>query len=477
MTIVSALFVLSIVVALNFLAVHNDREFDFTRERLYTLTDQTQRVLGRLEQEVIITAFYSTVDDKFSETQESLERYAQSSAWVKFSIVDPYKADMLVEKHKITDRGPRIVVQCGDRDARAPDASETELTNAIIKVVEQTEKSLAFLTGHGEATIDDQDGDKGLATVAELLRAEGYRVKDFSLMGGADDIKSNVSKSARLEDAATPESVNRARLELQRRLNAHAVLVITTATSALSTEELEIIQAYLELGGRVVAMLEPRSDTGVEGLIEEKWKIHARADLIIDPNEAKKLYGYGPGTPMIYPATDKHPVVANMKSAAVMSLARSLELTGKGGANVEPLPLLRTDPYAWGETTPVTDVAELDEQDFKGPLTVAVAATMHIPTHLAERRSDEARLIVFGDSDWIGNNMINEAGNADLIVNAINWLAEEEDRISIGRKSRDTSVVFFTVGQLGVLKIVTLDLLWLTYIALGLGIVLIRRQR
>ena len=64
-----------------------------------------------------------------------------------------------------------------------------------------------------------------------------------------------------------------------------------------------------------------------------------------------------------------------------------------------------------------------------------------------------------------------------IFANTINWMASEEGRITIGRKTRQASQVFFTMGQLGVLKFVTLDLLWVLYVAVGLGIVLVRRQR
>ena len=68
-------------------------------------------------------------------------------------------------------------------------------------------------------------------------------------------------------------------------------------------------------------------------------------------------------------------------------------------------------------------------------------------------------------------------GNTDLFLNTINWLAEQEEKIAIGRKSRQASQLFLSVGQLGLLKFFSLDLLPVLYVAFGLGIVLSRRQK
>jgi hypothetical protein len=138
---------------------------------------------------------------------------------------------------------------------------------------------------------------------------------------------------------------------------------------------------------------------------------------------------------------------------------------------------LATDESAWGETNPVDGAAERDEDDNLGPVDVAAAATKHIPSHVSERLADEGRLVLFGDSDWLNNRYLPIQGNADLFVNTVNWMAAEEEKISIGRKIRAASGVFFSFAQLGVLKFVTLDLLWVLYVAIGFGVVLIRRQK
>jgi ABC-type uncharacterized transport system involved in gliding motility auxiliary subunit len=51
----------------------------------------------------------------------------------------------------------------------------------------------------------------------------------------------------------------------------------------------------------------------------------------------------------------------------------------------------------------------------------------------AEAASDgqAGRLVVFGDSDFASNQYLGTAGNRDLFVNAVNWLAGEVESISL----------------------------------------------
>ena len=53
-----------------------------------------------------------------------------------------------------------------------------------------------------------------------------------------------------------------------------------------------------------------------------------------------------------------------------------------------------------------------------------------------DAREKEARLVVIGDADFASNAYQKQGANGDLFVNAVNWLAQEEDLISIRPKSQ-----------------------------------------
>ena len=62
-------------------------------------------------------------------------------------------------------------------------------------------------------------------------------------------------------------------------------------------------------------------------------------------------------------------------------------------------------------------------------------------------RKNYAKVVVFGDSDFVNNTNINLAGNRDFFLNTVNWLAEEADMISIRKKESDATPVILTASQ------------------------------
>jgi ABC-type uncharacterized transport system involved in gliding motility auxiliary subunit len=55
-----------------------------------------------------------------------------------------------------------------------------------------------------------------------------------------------------------------------------------------------------------------------------------------------------------------------------------------------------------------------------------------------------ATLLAVGDSDFSNNRYINFSGNGDFFLNAISWLAEEEQLISIRPKKRKNTPIQMT---------------------------------
>ena len=54
---------------------------------------------------------------------------------------------------------------------------------------------------------------------------------------------------------------------------------------------------------------------------------------------------------------------------------------------------------------------------------------------------------MFGDSDFASNGYIGLQGNSDLALNAINWLAEQENLISIRPRAPEDRRITLTADQ------------------------------
>jgi ABC-type uncharacterized transport system involved in gliding motility auxiliary subunit len=104
-----------------------------------------------------------------------------------------------------------------------------------------------------------------------------------------------------------------------------------------------------------------------------------------------------------------------------------------------------------GEASP-----EPDKGDVQGPISLAVAVSAPVegaaappPTEGqdANPNKPETRLVVVGDSDFAANSVAGTAGNSDMFLNIVNWLAQQDDLISVRPRSPEDRRVTMTAFQ------------------------------
>jgi ABC-type uncharacterized transport system involved in gliding motility auxiliary subunit len=341
---------------------------------------------------------------------------------------------------------------------------EQELTNAIIKVAEQSKKTIYFLTGHGEGDINEAETAEGYKALADAIRADGYDTKTLSLQASADkaDAKINIQNAAPVSKLEVPQDV--------------AVLIIAGARHKLLVPEVAALEEYLNRGGRVVAFLDPDVDVGIDNLLAA-WKIGVQKDLVVDSNPLNHLLGLGPASPLATAVDEQDPITKDLGAPVVLVTTRSLIEKQGGTPGVIPKALLRSSDSAWGETDLRDGEAAKDAQDNKGPVVLAMLSTLERADNAPENHSKEARLVVFGDSDFVSNKYLSMQANKDVALNVVSYAAEEEGKISIRPKMRVASQLMLTEEQVNGLKFLSMDLLPVLIVAIGLGVVLIRRQR
>jgi ABC-type uncharacterized transport system involved in gliding motility auxiliary subunit len=98
--------------------------------------------------------------------------------------------------------------------------------------------------------------------------------------------------------------------------------------------------------------------------------------------------------------------------------------------------LVLTSPQSWAETNleALTATGEEAEQmqigpdegeDIIGLVPLAVAA---------DNYSSGARVVVFGDAEFASDSFFHQYGNGDFLINAIDWVSEQEELISLTPK-------------------------------------------
>lgn len=376
----------------------NWKNLDWTEDKSNTLAPETLNTLQALPSPVKAIGFF-TANYSSASAEKLLNDYKNSSAGkFDFQIVNPENKPTLAAQYKVTRDGT-IVLVMDNRQESITYASETEMTNALVRLMNPGQRIIYFLTGHGEA--DSQtSGNPSLTRVSAMLKAKNYTVETLNL---------------RAENAIPADAL---------------AIIIAGPTAPISPEEAGLLKAYLDKGGSLVLLEHPTFYTNkgatpdaLEVYLADTWGITFNNNLVIDPHSnypdiaVSNIYGS-------HAITDK--LQRNLNT--FFPVARSITLSS-GVANVTTTPLVFTIDKAWGETdfNSITEgKVTYDPGDLPGPLTLAAAA---------ENSSTTARVVVFGNTDFAADTYVDQFGNADLIINSIDWAAKQESMINLTAKT------------------------------------------
>lgn len=443
--VVSIVILLVALGLINLLAFRHNKRYDATVEKLYSLSDQTVKVLAGLKKPVNIWAFYK---DAASAPTDTLDEYRARSPQIHWKVVDPYKSPDQARKFKIRAENT-VVVEYGDKVELVDAMDEAKLTAAILKVTREGQRKIYFLTGHGEKSTADAQGS-GYSMAADALKNGNYRMADINL-AQSDGVPSDC-----------------------------AVLVIAGPQKELFDKETEWIEKYAARGGALLVMADPAPAAALTGLLA-KWGIQTRDDLVLDASNISQILGTGPGIPLVTRYPD-HPITRGMTAMSIFPLTRSLLEASPMPAGATAQKFLETGDASWGETDlkmlHESQQARYDEgKDIRGPLTIGLTVERELPAPAGTDRKIKARLAAIGDSDFAANAYFTTQLNGDLFLNTINWLAMEEELISIRPKNPTDKKLFLTVAQQKMVFYLVVVLLPLVPLATGILVIIKRRRK
>ena len=443
------LIVLGLLILINFLGTRHHRRFDTTAGNRFSLSDHTGKVLLGVDQDVVITAFIQGEDTGL---RDLLSEYTYGNRRVSFRFIDPDQEPNMARAYEITRYGT-IVVESGDKVEKIDQGREEDLTNAILSVTREGKNIVCVLSGHGERDIDSDD-PQGYSAVREALEDENYEVRRLILA----------------TEGEVPDDCS--------------VLLMAGPEKLPLEGELEAVERYLSDGGKLLVLLEPHPAAGLSEFLSP-YGLQIGQDLVLDASGVGRLFGMGPAVPLVS-QYEAHAITDEFDLMTFFPTTRSVTPISSPPPDLRIQPLARTSPNSWGETQLGVETAQLDpEVDLAGPVTIAAAVAagreaareINGETAPADTAGDrpETRLVVFGDSDFATNAYFSTSGNGDLFLNAVNWLAQEEDLISIRPKDLEDRRVTLTPRQSRMIFFTSVVLMPLAALILGAAIWFRRR--
>lgn len=492
------LLVLALVGIVNYLSSRYYHRFDWTRAKVYSLSEKTETVLAGLDRPVEVAVLMAPESrELYDLVKELLERYAAKSPQIRLRFVDPARnraeAQRLVEQYSLAslnvvvfdDGAERRVVdsnQLADYDYSSLQfggaagiesfRGEEAFTRALLELSEKKKPRVLWVTGHGEAGLDDI-GSEGASKLRDLVGRENVEFEEWRSLG----------------QESVPDGVD--------------LLVLAGPRVALTPPEFELLERYLDRGGRLLLLLDPElAGGGAGGLVVtglEEWLVgrgvRVGRDLVVDPPSTVPFFG---AETLFVQARGGHPVtkaLAEGRVPVIVALAQSLT-PGSAPEGMEVKALLETSAEGWGER----DLGNLravakGNEDTPGPVAVAVAVgpkekkDSDRPPFEEEDLGEEEgktprasegstptwRLVAVGDSDFLRNGLLENVGNPILVSNLFNWLLERERLLGIGPKRPEQARLTLTPQQLSAITWGTI--LGMPAVAAVAGIVVYRRRR
>lgn len=405
---------------------------DVTANSRLTLSGTTLAVLDRLQSPVEITAFFEDGSLEATQIRDLVAQYQRKSDLVELEVVDPTRSPGIAKRFGVRRLGEIFVDHEGRRE-EAPFLAEIELTSAIVRAVDDTPSTLCALTGHGEADFGDTSGIGGFGQATEALRTINVEIREVAL-------------------AANPSG-----------LETCDVATLAGPRVDLSDDELDALAGYLDDHGSLLVLADPSSTTDL-GPVLGHYGIDPVDELVLD--RASSLPG-DPSTLLV----DRFPS-ANPVGGGLAQLV--LPETGAARLSDDTTRGLVTSPIA--TTSPAAELLAPTQPDLPSPRPHPANGEVVLAASAEETgvagRGDSAeiqrtRIVWIGDSDFATNVAIGQVSNEQLLVNAVAWLAQDEDLIAIGAPVPDYRELFLSTADRNRLLVVTVGLTPASLVGLG----------
>lgn len=411
-SLVTSLLVVSIVGIVNFLGARNEFQFDLTREKLNSLSDQTRKVVRELK--TPIRAVYFAKLAAKEQVRPFLESYRSLNP-TQFTVeyVDPDKQPSRTKQAGITRHGTLQLIagtssEIAAREIKVEELTEEKVTNALLKILKAKPFEICALAGHNEKSFNNQEAD-GFIAMKSALNGQSYDLKEIDLVA-----------LGRL-----PETCE--------------LVAIWGPNKAFFPQEVKIISEYLKAGGRMITGLD-MSFAGADAAQEinsilAPWGLKYDRALLIDPSiRALELDA---SVLLINQFSREHPVTRDFTSAVGLPFSRPITLLGKKSSSLKFETILSTSSKAWAESS----LKELSSgavqytsgQDTLGVLHPAILVEGKLEGSTAARST---RIAAFGSASFANNTYSRMLNNSDLFLNAVAWAIEDESTIAIRPKEK-----------------------------------------
>lgn len=435
------------------------REIDLSSQKLYTIGEQTEKILKKLDKEV---QMYWVVQDgtESSDIEKLLERYEEGSKHIQIEKKDPAVNPAFVSQYTSDNiSNNSVIVACGDK-SKVVDYSdmyetsinyntysqqvtgfdgEGQLTSAINYVISENMPVLYTLEGHDEAAMSE--------TMKETIQKANIDIQSLNL----------------LTEESVPEDTE--------------CLFIFAPAKDLNKEEADKVISYLENGGKAFIVSNyTNEDMSNFNRILENYGVQPENGIVFE-GDSNHFVSQNPY--YLLPNIENNAITAELSAQSryvLAAMAQGVRQIENVRDSLQISSILRTSDSAYSKTDLENmESVEQEEGDIQGPFDLGVMITEEVGEDKETQIVYFAAQSIFDDS---ANAMVSGT-NYELLAASLGWMCntDEINTVSIASKSYDTTSLVIPASDANFWSIFVTAILPLSVLALGFGIWMKRRKQ
>ncbi|MGI5970818.1 MAG: GldG family protein [Oscillospiraceae bacterium] len=429
-------------------------KIDNTSSKIFSISEQTQKIVGSLKQDVTVYLIAQTGSEASAIT-EMLDRYESLSDKLHIEYRDPVLypgfttqfTDQTVTSNSlvvVSDKRSKVVpyssivtttteIVDGSYQQATVFDGENQLTGAIDYVTSDVLPKIYILTGHGEQSIP--------SSFQNSISGQNIETDTLNL----------------LTANKVPE-------------DADAVLMYCP-TADITEEDMQKLTDYMQGGGNLLLithlMLEPQPNIAA---FVETYGLKAVDGLVIEGDANHTYYGY---PNYLVPDLKSHaitdPLIKGNRSVLYAD-AQGIDISADKRDTLTVTPLIKTSDKAYSKIDVKNMTSSAKEAgDIDGPFNLAVAV---------EDTKYNGKLVWFTTYMLLDEQIdaLVSGGNTNIFLNSLAWMCQRESSITIHPKSLTMEYLDISTENGRALNIFFMGLLPLASIVTG-GVVWYKRKK
>ncbi|MEH7179327.1 GldG family protein [Neobacillus vireti] len=427
--------VIAIVVIVNLFAIKYDKKFDFTNNKVFTLSAETKMILKDLEDEITIIVL-EKAGSEHSTTARIVEKYQDASGNITVQYIDPelnpnvlyqYGDDsnltfgsIIVENGgKVKTLSPIDLVSLSEDQSKVKEiATESKITSAILSVSTDGERIIYTTVGHGEGLLNHE--------VTTALENENYTIEKINLL--TDSLEAS----------------------------AESILMIHSLKKDISQEEAVKIKDYMNAGGKLLVIddLYDADRSNYENLLKLNG-ININRSIAFENEMTHRLNS---DKYLMIPALGEHQIVDSLKASnykAIVAYGQPIEVLKVKKDDLLISPLLTSSKESYSKYPDVIKEKRNFDQEAMDP-----TGPFHLGAAISKKENavEKPSMVVYSSSFFLNENLLKSSNNAnlDLFVNSVNWLQEGSEQMLIRPKDVSSSPLVMNNFQQIIISIMSI---------------------